>query len=70
MTASLSQKLGLMGQGRALWDSGTVCLVTGLTHPGLQPVTAEPELVPLLLHLLKLAAQLLDLLLRGPNEMP
>lgn len=35
----------------------------GVTHSGLQPVTVEPQLIPLLLHLLKLAPQLLDLLL-------
>lgn len=37
--------------------------MTGVTHPGLQPVTVEPKLIPFFLHLLKLAAQLLDLLL-------
>lgn len=52
---------GLLGW--APCGGGPVCLVLGGTHPGLQPVTAEPQLVPLLLHLLKLAPQLLDLFL-------
>lgn len=40
----------------------------GVTHPGLQPVTVEPQLIPLLLHFLKLAPQLLDLLLGCSEE--
>lgn len=66
---SFSQNSGLMGQGRRLWGSGLVCLEAGAAHPGLQPVTVEPKLIPLFLHLLKLVSQLLDLLLRGANEM-
>lgn len=50
---------------RALWGDGPPCGVLGVTHPGLQLVTTESQLIPLLLHLLKLAPQLLDLLL-GP----
>lgn len=48
--------------GRSVW-----CWES-LTHPGLQPVTAEPQLVPLLLHFLKLALQLLNLLLGRGKE--
>lgn len=56
------------GPGQGAWGSGLVCLAAGEAHPGLQPVTVEPKLVPLFLHLLKLVAQLLDLLLWGANE--
>lgn len=37
--------------------------LSGVTHPGFQPVTVEPKLVSFLLNLLKLVLQLLDLLL-------
>lgn len=40
----------------------------GVTHPALQPVAVEPQLIPLLLHFLKLAPQLLDLLLGCGEE--
>lgn len=48
------------GQSGWCWES--------LTHPGLQPVTAESQLIPLLLHFLELALQLLDLLLGRRKE--
>lgn len=75
MPASLSQNTRERGGagGRSFWAKppcrdGPVCLVLGVTHPGLQPVTVEPQLIPLLLHLLKLAPQLLDLLLGCSKE--
>lgn len=50
----------------------TVCSVPSVlfssSYFALQPIRVQPELVPLLLHLLKLRFQLLDLLLQANSH--
>lgn len=66
--ASLSQNTWGTCRGCVSLQPCPVGVVPGVTHPALQPVTVEPQLVPLLLHLLELAPQLLDLLLGWTKE--